>query len=462
MRARIHRCAICTATSTFALSRGCAGRAGSDRRAVVRRQLRVRALHLRLVAARARHARSSAGRGRAPPARRRRTRTRARGSRSSRDRAACASPPRTCSSTRRAPRRRARPRSPRPSPGRRCAASCPSSRRKPCRRPTCTWRIISPRGPATRGSDRRTSCTGARSGAAPGTRGAAAPASRPADAAPGASRRSPAPAAPPPPPRCGYSRRSSSSSSIACTASHVSPAADARCSVLADHPQAHPHRLRDRAVGATQKPLLTNNLSAVAHRQSLRGHGPVYRGLASVAARASYPGVGTPKAAVFTTPISGVHDADPGVHDPDPSVHDAPILAFTMVRSRRSRSRGTRTTPRETPRALAACRTGRTRAPGARMRTAAPSRTLARRTPRAPPTSHVSRTARATRIAGASAAPSARRATRPPSACAWLLRARPPAASNAALWRAFKARFHRGLRIRARRAWRTMKPAARR
>jgi hypothetical protein len=39
----------------------------------------------------------------------------------------------------------------------------------------------------------------------------------------------------------------------------------------------------------------------------------------------------------------GVHDADPGVHHPDPGVHDRPIFAFTMRRSSRSRSRGTRT-----------------------------------------------------------------------------------------------------------------------
>ena len=38
-------------------------------------------------------------------------------------------------------------------------------------------------------------------------------------------------------------------------------------------------------------------------------------------------------------PAGGVHDADPGVHHPDPGVHDAPILAFTIVRSARSRSR---------------------------------------------------------------------------------------------------------------------------
>jgi dihydrofolate reductase len=38
----------------------------------------------------------------------------------------------------------------------------------------------------------------------------------------------------------------------------------------------------------------------------------------------------------------GVHDADLGVHDADPGVHDGPIFAFTMRRSWRSRSRGTR------------------------------------------------------------------------------------------------------------------------
>jgi len=37
-----------------------------------------------------------------------------------------------------------------------------------------------------------------------------------------------------------------------------------------------------------------------------------------------------------------VHDPDPGVHDADPGVHDAPIYAFTMRRSRRSRSAGAR------------------------------------------------------------------------------------------------------------------------
>jgi len=81
-----------------------------------------------------------------------------------------------------------------------------------------------------------------------------------------------------------------------------SPAADALCSVLLTTPRLTPHRLRDRAVGALQKPLLTNNLSAVAHRQSLRGHGPVYRGCLRGCVRFA-PRGWHPKAAVFTTPI---------------------------------------------------------------------------------------------------------------------------------------------------------------
>jgi len=47
-----------------------------------------------------------------------------------------------------------------------------------------------------------------------------------------------------------------------------------------------------------------------------------------------------------TTRKGGVHDTDPRVHHADPGVHDAPILAFTMVRSARSRSHEIRTQAR--------------------------------------------------------------------------------------------------------------------
>ena len=69
-------------------------------------------------------------------------------------------------------------------------------------------------------------------------------------------------------------------------------------------------------------------------------------GAPSVAACASRPGALTTHqdGRVHDSDL-GVHDADPGVHDPDPSVHDAPIFAFTFIRSRRSRSRGTRSAP---------------------------------------------------------------------------------------------------------------------
>ena len=55
-RARIQRSATWTATSTFALSRGFAGRAGSTHGVIVLRPLGVGALHARLVPARPRHA----------------------------------------------------------------------------------------------------------------------------------------------------------------------------------------------------------------------------------------------------------------------------------------------------------------------------------------------------------------------------------------------------------------------
>jgi len=45
---------------------------------------------------------------------------------------------------------------------------------------------------------------------------------------------------------------------------------------------------------------------------------------------------------MFTITDLRVHHADLRVHDPDPGVHVAPICAFTLDRSGRSRSTGAR------------------------------------------------------------------------------------------------------------------------
>jgi len=101
---------------------------------------------------------------------------------------------------------------------------------------------------------------------------------------------------------------------------------------------AHTHGRADRPVRPFEQPLLTQNFPRVAHRQSLRGHGP-----RDAPGRVRPPRLSCASLVGRARLRGGVHDAGPGVHHPDPGVHDGPIFAFTMRRTWRSRSRGTRT-----------------------------------------------------------------------------------------------------------------------
>ena len=282
---------------------------------------------------------TSIGPAPAPPVPLRSTRGRARDSRSSRGRAACSSPPRTSGSTRRAPRRRARRRSPRPSSRRRSAASCPSSRRRPCRRPTCTCRITSPRRPSH--SRYRSQNAVYRSPSGCRSRYSWCSSS---SVTPGRCRS-----------RCTHTQSGSGRSASAATLRVQPPLQLLVVDPLqrlprqprrrrppqrqAHRPQAHPHRLRDRPVGAAEKPLLTTRSPCCCASTVSPWAWPRLPGLPPWL-RALRPRAVSPPAAVFMTPIWRSRcrsERSPSrsarSRCADLGVHDEPIRAFTIARN---------------------------------------------------------------------------------------------------------------------------------
>ena len=116
-----------------------------------------------------------------------------------------------------------------------------------------------------------------------------------------------------------------------------------------DRADRHADRLAHRSVAPAERPLLPENLSRVAHGQSLRRHPASGEGGGSLVAvqrrfvDAPGPGEGRhatprirPRGRCSRCRSRRSRCADPAVHVADPRVHDDPILAFTIGRNTHS------------------------------------------------------------------------------------------------------------------------------